>query len=723
MSAVGIGESSPRAGGLDRATGRQRFIADLGLEQMLHVKLVRLDCGHARIRSIDKTAALEACGVRRIVTAEDLGQPAGRFGPARDDRPMLAVGETKFHGQPVAAVVADSVQDAEAAAELVRVEYDELPGVYNVAAALDPASPLVQEPELRPKDPRSHTNVLDELRHGWGDVDPARADLVVEHVYEFPMVTHFAIEPHAFMAAPDDGGVTVWTATQNPFQMQRIIARVLGLPVAKVRVIAPDPGGAFGGKQHPKHEPLLATLALMLGRPVRLVLTLEETFQEVRRSSCRIAARTGFRADGTLVFQDLEGDYLIGAYADIAERVIAKSSYLACGPYLVPNARVVARALLSHTTPSTAFRGFGTPQVAWAHESQMDDAARRLNIDRVEIRLRNLPDRGEEFVPGDRLADGDWAESVRKAAAGIGWGEPLPPHHGRGLAVAIKASATTGASYAIVRLHWDGSATVLAGTSDMGQGARTVLAQVAATGLGIPLERVAVVSGDTATVPFDLQTSASRSTVFMGQAVNRACADIRSQLDAGDAEPLTELLRLRFADVRGEVIGVGSMRSEFDPSHPLGGRPSFYEFTCTASEVEVDEGTGEIQLVRHVTVADVGKAINPQHVAMQDEGAAVMGLGHTLMEQLILDDRGRIQNLGALDYRIPTTKDLPLDMRSLTVESEDGPGPHGAKGAGEGGLMATAPAVASAVAEATGAVIRDLPLTPERVWRELQALK
>jgi CO/xanthine dehydrogenase Mo-binding subunit len=666
-----------------------------------------------------------------------------RFGPAHDDKPVLAVDETKYHGQPVAAVVAESKESAEAAAALVRVEFEELPGVYTVESALDRDAPLVQEQELRPGDPLNHTNVLNELNFGWGDVATATADVVVENVYTFPMITHFAIEPHAFIAAPDDGGVELWTATQNPFQMQRTISRVLGLPVAKVRVHSPDPGGAFGGKQHPKYEPLVAFLALMTGRPVRLLLTLEETFQEVRRTSCRIQARTGFKKDGTIAFQDLRGDFLMGAYADIAERVIAKGSYLACGPYRVPHARVVSRALLSHTTPSTAFRGFGTPQVSWAHESQMDEAARRLGIDRVEIRLRNLPRKGEPFVRGDVPADGDWAESVRKAAQAIGWGSPLAAGHGRGLAVAIKASATTGASYSIVRLHWDGSATVLTGTSDMGQGARTVLGQVAAQELGIPIEWTNVVMGDTASVPFDLQTSASRSTVFMGNAVLRACADINAQLRqmaaevygkdpatvsvergqiniAGRTETVRDMLRTRFKDVRGEVIGVGSMRSEYMPDHPLGGAPSFYEFTCTASEVEVDEGTGEILLVRHVTVADVGKALNPQHVAMQDEGAAVMGLGHTLMEHVVLDGAGRIRNLGALDYRIPTSKDLPLEMHSLVVENGDGPGPYGSKGAGEGGLMATAPAVASAVTEAAGVVIRDLPLTPERVWRAIQ---
>ncbi len=693
------------------------FVADIELEHALQVALVHIDAGHARIVSVDAAAALAKSGVHVVVTANDLPQPPARFGPAHDDRPVLAMGETKYHGQPVAAVVAETPEAAEAGARAVHVEFEELPGVYSVDDALDPGSPLVQEPELRPDDPLRHTNTLNVLRYGWGDVDSANADLVVENDYDFPMVTHFAIEPHAFLAAPYEGGVAVWTATQNPFQMQRIIARVVGLPVAKVRVIAPDPGGAFGGKQHPKYEPLVAHLALQVGRPVRLVLTLEETFQEVRRTSCRIHSRTGFRSDGAIAFQDIHGDFLIGAYADIAERVIAKSSYMACGPYRVPAARIVANALLSHTTPSTAFRGFGTPQASWAHESQMDEAARRLGIDRLDIRLRNLARKGEEFIPGDRPCDGDWVEAVRKAAEAVGWAKPLEEHRGRGIAVAIKASATTGASYAIVRLHSDGSATVLAGTSDMGQGARTVLAQIAAQQLGIPVESVSVVMGDTAIVPFDLQTSASRSTVFMGQAVARACADVRAKL--GDGGAVQELLRNRFGDVRGEVIGVGEMRSEHNPDHPLGGRPSFYEFTCTASEVEVDMETGETALLKHVTVADVGHSINPQQVRAQDEGAAVMGLGHTLMEHLILDDHGRIRNLGALDYRIPTTKDMPLEMRSFTIENGDGPGPYGAKGAGEGGLMATAPAVAAAVAQATGAVIRDLPLTPERVWRAI----
>ena len=738
-----IGRSVPRVGGYERVTGAQRFVGDVVLESMAHVKLVTLDCARARLDGVNVKLAMALPGVIDVVTAEDLPTPMPRFGPVFEDRPILAVGETKFHGEAVAAVVAETEEAAQSAADLVRVDHEELPAVLTVAAARDASSPLVQDPRLREGE-LAETNVLNEWTFGWGDVDVATADFVLEHTYRFPMVTHFAIEPHCFLAAPDQDGVTIWSAVQHPFVLQRVIARLLGLPIAKVRVVAPDPGGAFGGKQHAKFEPLLALLALRLRRPVRLELTLEETFQAVRRSAFDIRLRSGFERDGTLVFHDVECDALLGAYGDIGPRVVSKATYLMCGPYRVPDARIHVRALLSHTPPATAFRGFGTPQVAWALESQMDEAARQLGVDRLEIRLKNLVRPGEALVPGDKPADGNWPEAVRRAADAIAWGTPVAPGRGRGVAVGVKSSATTGASYAIVRLHFDGSATVLAATSDMGQGARTVLAQVAAEELGIPVGHVRVVMGDTAIVPFDLQTSASRSTVFMGTAVLEACRDIGAKLremaarafGLGQEQVMVskgavelpdrtlsypEALGVAFAGVSGEVIGVGSRRGEAVRTHALGGSPAFYEFSCTACEVEVDDLTGEVLVLRHISVADVGRAINPAHVESQDEGAAIMGLGHSLMEHLELDEHGKIVNLGALDYRIPTTKDVPLELRSLLVENADGPGPYGSKGAGEGGLFAVAPAIAAAVAEATGAVIRDLPLTPERVWRAMYA--
>jgi CO/xanthine dehydrogenase Mo-binding subunit len=742
-----VGVSTRRVGGEDRVTGRQRYVGDIPLEGMLHVKLVHLECARARIISVDASEALALPGVVAVVTAADLPQPMPRFGPGYPDRPLMAVGETKFHGEPVAAVVAETLEAAREAARLVRVDHEQLPAVLSVEQALDAASPLVREPELRPADDALRdTNTLTEWRFGWGDVDTAGADEIVEQTYAAASTTHFAIEPHAFMAAPDGDGVAIWSSIQHPYVLQRVVAETLGLPLSKVRVIAPDPGGGFGGKQHAKFEPLLAVLALRIGRPLRLALTLEETFQAVRSPTFEIRMRTGFRRDGTITFQDIVSNGLLGAYADIGYRVVSKSSYLACGPYRVPDARILVRALLSHTPPATALRGFGSPQMAWAFESQMDEAARRLGIDRLEIRLRNLARRGEEIVrgAGDTPCDGDWAQTVHKAADWIGWGRPMPPGHGRGLAVGIKSSATTGASYAIVRLLVDGSVVVLSGTSDMGQGARTVLAQVAAQELGVAVEAVSVVMGDTSVAPYDMQTSASRSTVFMGTAVQNSCRDINEQLRemaaAADGVPLeevavgegvvrlpgrevpfSEVMQAAFGPMLGEVIGTGTRRGAYRSEHPLGGNAAFYEFSCTASEVEVDEETGEVRLLRHVTVADVGKALNPTHVAMQDEGAAMMGIGQTLMEHLLFDDQsGRILNLGALDYRIVTTKDVPLEMASFTVENGDGPGPYGAKGTGESGLLSTAPAIASAINDATGVVITEIPLTPERVWRSLR---
>ena len=746
MTGSGIGGSPNRVGGDARVTGRQRYVADIHLPGELHVKLVTLPVAHARIVGVDTAAAVALPGVHLVMTAADLPQPVPRFGPQFDDRPVLAVDEVKYHGEPVAAVAAETKDAAAEAAALVRVEYEELSAVVTLADALAPGAPLVQDASLRPGDPLAHSNVRKVHTVGWGDVETTPADLIVEHTYTFPMVTHFAIEPHAFMAAPDGEGIAVWSSIQHPYWLQRTLARLLDLPLSAVRVLAPDPGGGFGGKQHTKYEPLLAFMALRASRPMRLVLSLEETFQAVRRAAAEVRVRTGLLSDGTLAFQDIAADYLIGAYVDIADRVVSKGSYVGAGPYRMPSARIVARGVLSHTVPSTAFRGFGNPQVNWAVESNLDEAARQLGVDRLEIRLRNLAAKGEAFIPWDTPADGDWAQSVRRAAELIEWGSLLPPGHGRGITVGLKSGPTTGLSYATVRLLADGSAVVYAGTSDMGQGARTVFAQIVSQELGVPLDWVAVVMGDTAIVPYDQQTSASRSTVLMGNAVLAACRQIQARLRAmaatihGVPEAEVEVAAgvVRLADrelsasdilatglgrLGGELTGLGESRKDAEPDHPLSGAPAFFEFNCTAIEVEVDRGTGDVTILRHVIVSDVGKALNPLQVRMQDDGAAIQGLGHTLMEQYILDDHGRVRNLGAIDYRIPTSKDLPREMISQLVENEDGPGPYGAKGMSEGALLCVASAVGNAVRDAIGVPIRDLPLTPERVWRALQGAK
>ena len=453
-------------------------------------------------------------------------------------------------------------------------------------------------------------------------------------------------------------------------------------PIARVRIIAPDPGGGFGGKGWPKVEPLMAWLALHVGRPVRLVLTLEETFQAARRASARIHARTGFARDGRIVFQDIQADFLLGAYADIGARVVSKASYSACGPYRAAHARIAARALLSHTTPSTAFRGFGTPQASWAVESQLNEAAAALGIDAVEIRRRNLPAKGEAFNPNDTPADGEWSMALAKAAAAIGWNAPLAPNRGRGISLGLKSSSTASRSVAIVRLHFDGSASVLCGTSDMGQGARTVMMQIAAQELGLAPDRIAIVMGDTSRravrlvhfrEPID-RVHGQRRHQRVRQRQEAAAADGRGHSGSATGCRTADLLKAHFGPTRGEVIGIGEAGNAYEPGHPLGGRAAFWELMCAACEVEVDPETGETTIHKLVLVSDVGKALNPHQVEAQDEGAAVMGLGHTLMEQLVLGADGRILNLGSLDYRIPSIKDMPLELESHLIENARRPG-------------------------------------------------
>jgi CO/xanthine dehydrogenase Mo-binding subunit len=525
-----VGESIARVGGAARTTGAQRYTADLKLEHVLQVRLLHLPVGHARIDAIDTSAALAVDGVSFVLTAADLTRPVPRFGPSFHDRPVIASEEVKYYGEPVAAVAAETEDVAAEAIGLVRVDYEELRGVFTLEDALADGAPLVQDPGLRAGDPAAQTNVLRAHHFGWGDVDGVAAAVVVADTYRFPMVSHFSIEPFAVLSAVQDGVVIVWSPVQHPFVLQRVISEVTGLPMSAVRVVVPDPGGGFGGKGYPKYEPLMAFLALHTGRPVRLVLSLEESFQASRRAACRIHVKTGFDDDGTLRFQDIEADFLIGAYADIGDRVVSKASYTATGPYRTPNARIVARSVLSHTVPSTAFRGFGVPQLAWAVESQLDEAARRLQIDPLELRLRNLARKDEQFIPNDRPADGQWHQALERAAGSIGWGTPGAAGRGRGLAMGLKSSATVSVSNAIVRLHFDGSVSVLVGTIDMGQGARTVLSQLAADELGVPVDAVRIVMGDTSVVPFDTSTSASRSTVFSGNAIRLACDDLKAQL-------------------------------------------------------------------------------------------------------------------------------------------------------------------------------------------------
>ncbi len=728
---------------IERVTGSLKFVDDIHGDDILYAKLVRLSVGHAKIDFVDKEDALSISGVIAVYTAEDLPVPLSRFGPIVQDQPVLANGEVNFAGQPVAVVLAETCRQAEKGAEAVKVKYTTLPAITSIEEALAPGAPLVQNPAIRNDDKWHDTNIMGEWHFGWGDVDSVDSQSVftLTNIYKTPFIHHYALEPYAVHALPADGGITIFAAIQHPFVLRRIVASMLELPLSKVRIIATEMGGGFGGRGYPKIEPLVALLSHMTNRHVKLTLTADEGFYIAQREASQVLIRTGFSADGKIVFQDVEADFLVGAYADVSPRVVQKAGFLGAGPYPVQDVRIRARGIFSNTAPKTAFRGFGATHLCFAIESQLNEAAKQLNINPVEIRLRNLPEKGATLIPGDSPVDGDWKSALLKAADAIELDGAKEKGSGRGIAIGIKSSVPATFSSAEVRLHFDGSATAYVGTTEMGQGSKTVMAKLVSKSLNIPFQSVNVVSGDTGRVPFDTITASSRSTVMMGQAIVSACKDIEVQLCALTAEWLklgtedvqtaegsitaagknfsfSEIIQTSFGTGMGEIIGNGRYRGERQEHHPLGGPAAFWEFIVTAVKVAVDQETGEITLKNLINVSDAGKVINPLRAVGQDEGGAVMAIGAALMEKIVIDSTGSILNASSLDYKVPTTADIPEKMETIFQENGDGPGPFGSKGIGESGILATLPAICGAIFDSTGIVFREIPITAEKIWEE-----
>ncbi|HEV8306299.1 MAG TPA: xanthine dehydrogenase family protein molybdopterin-binding subunit [Methylomirabilota bacterium] len=748
-----VGRSVPRLDAREKVTGAARYVTDLALPEMVHARLWRSPVPHARLHGVGVERAAAAPGVLAVCTAADLPVRRLCYGPAYKDQPILADGVVRYAGEPVVAVVADTPAHAEAALPLLDVRFEELQAVTTAEAALAPDAPLIHGA----LDPAGHFRDLSGLRpiagtnvcHHWhaerGDLAAAfaEADLVVDDAYHYPALSHHALEPHCVIARVEaDGSFTVWTGTQHPFPVRRELAEIFDVPLARVQVIVPLIGGAFGGKCYTKIEPIAAALAARVRRPVRLALSLEESARTITRHAVTVRLKTAIRRDGTLLARECDVVLDTGAYADIGPRVATKAGYRAPGPYRIPHLRIDARCVYTHNVPAGAYRGYGVPQVTWASESQLDGIAERLGLDPLALRLRNLLKRGEEYVAGDTPMDGDLAEGLGAVARAVGWGVPDAPGRGQGLACAMKdGGGTHTVSMAVVRVHADGSVSLFAGTVEVGQGARTVLAQIAAETLGVPFETVVAVAPDTALTPYDHGTSASRSTTVMGLAVQAAARDAREQLlrlaaDLLGTDPaaldlrggrvvhgdralsVAEVVRGHFGLVGGEVTGVGT----FVPgawSGSLGGATVFWETGMGAAEVEVDPDTGAVRIHKYVSAADVGTAINPRECAGQDEGAALQGLGPALFEARA-SEAGQLLNPGLIDYRLPTFLDLPDRFDTLLIENADGPGPFGSKGVGESGTFCAAPAIGNAIARATGVRLREVPMTPERVWRALQ---
>ncbi len=740
-----------RTDGVAKVTGQAAYTVDVKVPGMVHAKVLRSTVPHARIVRIDAARALALDGVVTVLTGDDVRDINPYYGTYFRDRPLIAVDRVRYAGEPVAAVAAVDELTATEALDLIDVEYDELPYVTDADEALKPGAPLLHDnPEMQTDfyfkgraNPVPGTNICH--RYAWEHGDPDRAladaEYVFDDVFTFPMVYHYAMEPHTVVAMFDEHGLTVWSSAQAPFAVQKSLAQVFGLPASRVRVIVPYVGGGFGSKSSIKIEPLAVAVARKARRPVRLAFSVNESMLTCRRLSSRVRIRTGVRGDGTIVAKTCEIVLNAGAYADSGPAVATKSAIRSIGPYRIPNLRLESQAVYTNTVPGTSFRSIGGPQAVWATESQMDLIAEMLQMDPVELRLKNLARKGDTIRPDLRPLDVDLAGGLQLAgrfAARPGQAGDLA---GAGVAVAASDPAAMPLATAIVRLKADGGALVFASSIEMGQGVRTVLATIVSRELGIPAAAVNVVTPDTAVTPYDWATGASRSTTVTGLAVLDAAADVRRRLvdmavechglarervrleggavtDGERRVGLTDLFHAYFGIRDGEVLGVAQVTPRSHGGR-LGQAPPFWETAIGGATVAVDLETGVVRVRRYISIADVGHVLDRRMAEGQDEGAVVQGIGHTLFEELRYDD-GQPVNATLLEYHVPTFDAAPEEFETVLVESGDGPGPYGARGMGEGGILPPAPAIANALGRALGIRVRDLPLTPERVWRAIQ---
>jgi CO/xanthine dehydrogenase Mo-binding subunit len=748
---MAVGANALRVDGIEKVTGQAKFTGDLSFPDLLEAKILRSPLPHAIIESIEVGKAAAMPGVRAILTRADLKDIDPFYGNCLRDRPIVALDCVRFVGEPVAVVAAENASSAEEALSLIDVRYRELPCLATVEDALGAGAPLLHESVAGVGDfhdiidlgTLTKPNVCHHEHYEKGDIARgfSTSDQIIEETFQFPMVYHYAMEPHTAVARVDNDGITLWTSSAHPFLVRSELAHMFGLPQSKVEVIVPYVGGAYGSKSYFKIEPLVVAMARKTGgRPVRVAQTVPESMLTTRRHSACCKIRTGVRRNGTIVAREAEVVLDTGAYADNGPRVAKRAISRMIGPYTLQHCKIDVVAVYTNTVPAGSMRSIGGPQTIWALECHMDSIARRLAIDPLEFRLKNLLKAGEELRAGARPIDADLSMGANIAARGIGWGKvKKTPGRGLGIAVGVSDSEAMPVSVALVRLLADGSVMVMAGSTEVGQGARTVLSQIAAEELDVPMKQVTMQGTDTLFTPFDRSTGASRSTTVMGNAVKAAAQDLRQQIIGAAAEALrvsTQELDLKNGEVicgdhrllygkvvslffgmsGGELIGRGYIR-------PGGGMdtklPIFWETGMGGVDLEVDMETGSIKLNKFVSVADVGRAINPRQCEGQDEGAAIQGLGHTLFEALVFEN-GQPLNPNLVDYRVPFMTDLPEVFESELVENRDGPGPYGAKGMGESGIVSIAPAIANAIVDATGVRIRQLPLTPERVWRALR---
>jgi CO/xanthine dehydrogenase Mo-binding subunit len=752
-----IGKRLQAIDALGKTTGQTVYLQDMRVPGLLYGKVLRSPHPHARVVSVDISRAERLPGVKAVVGGRNA--PRIPFGIIQQDELPVAVDRVRYVGDEVAVVAAISEEIAAEALGLIRVEYEPLPAVFDVQEALRPGGPQLHD--------AAPGNLAVHFKLERGDVDGAfqRSDCVIEAEYTTSIQHQGNLEPICCLAEYQNGRLTIWGPFQSPFlARQYLIAKPLGLPEGRVRLIQTTVGGAFGGKLDQRLYVLAGLLALRAGAPVRLENTFAEELSTTRpRMPARIRFKTGFSRDGLMLVKQTGITADNGAYSSLSPPILTSMSMRTDSLYRTPAVRMESRLVYTNNLPSGQMRGFGNPQATFAFESHLDTVADALGIDPVELRLKNATQSGETSVHGWRMASCGYADCVREAARRIGWPAkrgPVGTGRGVGLAGTIHvtsnkpfATAISGhdwdGSNALVRLNEDGTVSLFTGEVDLGEGVATTLAMVVAEELGLPHDRVFVYPVDTDVSPYCLGTYASRTTFMGGLAARNAARDARDQLFAiaaellqavpGDLEardgeirlkgepsrrvPLGEAVRAGFNRGMNAITGRGSFTSkiDFQPTTKYGNQTLTYSFACHAAEVEVDRETGAVRVLKIAAVHDLGRVINRLGAEGQVEGGAIQSLGLALSEQLLQRD-GKVLNPNFVDYRIPSSLDAPpIDV--AFVETVDPYGPHGAKGLAETAINPTAAAIANAVCHATGVRVRDLPLTAEKVLAGLAELR
>ena len=740
-----IGTRPIRHDGLDKVTGRANYGADFTLPGMLHGHVLRSPHAHARIVSIDTSAAEVTPGVKAVITGKDipkttaklsLGEVAMDLGAMGDN--ALAHDKALYEGHAVAAVAATSPEIAREAAEKIVVVYEVLKPVMTVDQALAPGAAILHGDLVTKGKPLAdapkHTNVALRMELKRGDLEAgfAAADLIVERTFTTPMVHQGYIEPHACVARyGEDGQVLVWTTTQGHFIVRDASAGILGMDAAKVKVVPSEIGGGFGGKIPVYLEPLAIVLSRKAHRPVKMVMSRDDVFRASGPTSgTKVRMKIGAKKDGTLVAASASLYYEAGAYPGSPA---GAGAMCVIAPYTIPNFLIEAYDIVVNRPKVAAYRAPGSPAAMFATESVIDEIAQKLGMDPIDLRLKNAAEEGDQAPYGPKYGPIGLKQVLEATKAHPHWKAPLGVNQGRGVACGFWFNAGLN-STATVSLSADGSATVVTGNPDIG-GTRVAQAMMVSEELGIPVERVRPTVADTDSIGYNDLTGGSRVCYATGMAVIKAAQDARDQLcaraatiwdvdpscvawergraiplnGASDKEPLTvSALAAKMTATGGPIVGRGAV------SAPMAG-PGFAANIC---DIEVDKETGVSRVVRYTVIQDVGKAVHPGYVEGQMQGGAAQGIGWALNEEYIYDEAGHLENAGFLDYRMPVASDLPM-IDTVIIEVANPLHPYGVRGVGEVPIVPPLAAVANAMAGATGVRFTDLPLSPPRVLKAL----